>query len=313
MGDNLSLSLSIDTQKVLPDTDPLNRQIMIGIGCFCELLRMAAAEDGYHLVFDWFPNGVVNEQGLLDNRAIADISFSQGGKSDPLFAQVLERRSYKKVFTDKKINNNQLGSLIKSQTKGISLHASNSYKFVKHMRSLTVKAMEIELTTERTYLESMNLLRIGTDEVKSNPDGISLDGYTFMFLRMFGLFTHEDSRNMNSPKTLRARKELLEIIDSSHGYAWIVTPNNTRIDQITAGRNYLRTNLKVTELGLKMHPVSQSLQEFSEMREVRQQVNQLLEIAEPNRLQMLARLGYGGETDPSPRWPLDKIIKSNVV
>ena len=41
-----AITLHVDTDRLLPHTDPFNRQITIGLGCFLELLRMAAAEDG---------------------------------------------------------------------------------------------------------------------------------------------------------------------------------------------------------------------------------------------------------------------------
>ena len=47
------LTLYCDLQRLLPETDPFGRQITIGLGCFLELLRMAAAEDGYRAEIGW--------------------------------------------------------------------------------------------------------------------------------------------------------------------------------------------------------------------------------------------------------------------
>ncbi len=38
-------TLYCDLDRLLPDTDPFSRQITIGLGCFLEILRMAAAEE----------------------------------------------------------------------------------------------------------------------------------------------------------------------------------------------------------------------------------------------------------------------------
>ncbi|PHS15899.1 MAG: twin-arginine translocation pathway signal protein [Kangiella sp.] len=305
-----SLVLSLDTERMLPETDPYNRQIMIGMGCFSELLRLAAAEDGYHLVIDWFPDGVVSETGTLDNRAIASIQFVKGAEPDGLFKQVSKRRSFKKEFLDKIIDSNILNKIEDAQIEGALINLNNESIFVEKMRKLTIKAMDVELSTERTYLESINLLRIGSDEVKANPDGISLNGYSFTILRMLGLFTHEDARDMNSSGYKQSAEDLLSVLDSAYGYVWITTPGNNRLDQIKAGQNYLRVNLKVTELGLKIHPISQSLQEYDEMGGSMENVNKLTGVNAPERLQMLARLGYGEDISASPRWPVDKMIRS---
>lgn len=232
MNDDSSITLSIDTAKLLPETDPFNRQILIGMGCFSELLKMAAAEDGYQLVFNWFPDGINNETKILDNRPIAHIHFKQGGKPDPLFKQVLKRRSYKESFIEKEIDSSILNKLQQTPIRGAILSVNNSKEFIHKMRKLTVKAMDIELSTERTYHESTGLLRIGTDEVKENPDGIDLNGYTFMLLRLLGILSHEKAMDMTSIAYKMTVDSLLDVLHSTHGYLWITTPGNSRLDQI---------------------------------------------------------------------------------
>ena len=49
--------LTVDQDRMLPHTDPLNRQITIGLGCFLEVMVMAAADDGYAVDLDLFPQG----------------------------------------------------------------------------------------------------------------------------------------------------------------------------------------------------------------------------------------------------------------
>ena len=61
--------LYVDTTRLLPATDPFSRQITIGLGCFLELLQMAAAEDGYRVDVAPFPEGV--DPRVLDGRPVA--------------------------------------------------------------------------------------------------------------------------------------------------------------------------------------------------------------------------------------------------
>jgi len=49
LGEPDRVTLYVDTNRLLPHTDPYNRQITIGLGCFIELLTLAAAEDGVSL------------------------------------------------------------------------------------------------------------------------------------------------------------------------------------------------------------------------------------------------------------------------
>jgi hypothetical protein len=91
---------------------------------------------------------------------------------------------------------------------------------------------------------------------------------------------------------------------------WIKTPSNTRADQIEAGRQYVRANLRATQLGLAMHPMSQSLQEYEEVSANFRRVHDLLGAKEGERIQMLARVGYGPKIGPSPRWPIDQFVRT---
>lgn len=86
---------------------------------------------------------------------------------------------------------------------------------------------------------------------------------------------------------------------------WVTTPGNSRQHQIAAGRDWVRINLVATRLGLGVHPLSQALEEMPEMASTRARAHALL-APEGGTVQMLARPGYAGGADPSPRWPLER-------
>ena len=90
--------LFVDTTRLLPHTDPFSRQITIGLGCFLELMRMAAAADGWRVDITPFPNGF--DDKALDERPIAVATFTEDSAvaRDPLFDQVMDRRSLKEPF-----------------------------------------------------------------------------------------------------------------------------------------------------------------------------------------------------------------------
>ena len=60
----------------------------------------------------------------------------------------------------------------------------------------------------------------------------------------------------------------LEPLQTGTAYGWLVTDGNSRKDQIAAGRDYARLNLTTTEMGIAIHPNSQALQEYEEMKEL---------------------------------------------
>ena len=69
----------------------------------------------------------------------------------------------------------------------------------------------------------------------------------------------------------------------------------------------MRINLKATELGIGVQPLSQALQEFPEMAPLYARVHEMLAPG-GGTVQMWTRLGYGPGVGPSPRWPLDAKI-----
>ena len=100
-----------------------------------------------------------------------------------------------------------------------------------------------------------------------------------------------------------------DIYGSIPAAIWIMTPGNSRLDQLEAGRRYVRANLRATAMGLAMHPLSQSLQEYQEVSGLFKRIHAILGAKQSERLQMLARIGYGPRVEPAPRWPLETHLR----
>ena len=112
-----------------------------------------------------------------------------------------------------------------------------------------------------------------------------------------------------------AIKSQLERFDknlaSTPGFFWIVTQGNSRLQQIQAGRSYVRAQLAATAHGLRMHPLSQALQEYPEQVGPYKAIRRLLGAEQPGHtVQMWVRLGFGQRASPSPRRPLAAFLKA---
>jgi hypothetical protein len=305
------ISLFVDTDKMLPHTDPYNRQITIGLGCFLELLRMATAEDGYRAVIERFPEGY--DDAALDAKPVAVVSLRKDKEvqKDPLFAHVLNRRSLKEPFdTSKPVSSEILQALENVVLPDNRVGTSKDSKFVDSMRDLTARAMDIEVKTPRTYQESVDLFRIGKAEVEKNPDGIDFSGPMFDTLGATGLFTRESALDTTTATYQQGMDAVMTPLATAMGYVWLVSRTNTRLDQLNAGRDWIRINLAATGKNVGLHPISQALQEYPEMKTQFDRCRKIL-AADGGTVQMLGRLGYAEAVPPSPRWPLEsKIIKA---
>ncbi|MEP0519603.1 MAG: twin-arginine translocation pathway signal protein [Hyphomicrobiales bacterium] len=297
--------LYADMNRLLPHTDPFNRQITIGLGCFLELMAMAAAEDGVAVSFDIFPEG--EDAARLDGRPVAIATFAKarGVAPDPLFAHVMERRSLKEPYDlTRPVSNGLLKTVSQSVRHGSSVGTTNEPAEVQALRELSNKALRIEVETPRTYKESVDLFRIGHEEIEANPDGIDFSGPLFETLHLTGMFSREAALDTSSSTYAQGMDAVLENTDTAMAHIWLVTANNARRNQIDAGRDWLRINLATTSLGISTQPLSQALQEYTEMAALYDKIHAMFAPG-GGTVQMFARLGYAAPVAASPRWPLD--------
>ena len=312
-----ALTLFCDLDRLLPETDPPNRQIVIGLGAFLELLRQAAANDGYKLEVIPFPEG--EPQPRLDQRPVAQVKFIQDADvmKDPLFGYALDRRTSRLPFDqDRAVEAQVLNRLdLSLQGDGGEFEWVNDARNIAGLKEICRKGWQIEATTKRKHLESVNLMRIGETEINANPDGVSLSGAFMEGTSAIGVMSRE---KMGDPSS-RAFQGGLDfydgLIDSAMGFGWLATSHNTRRDQLRAGASWIRLHLGATKEGLSLHPLSQVLQEFLEMTEMFEEIHDFTGIRRPvtvtdGRIQGLFRFGYAKDLPPAPRWPLtSRIIK----
>lgn len=284
----------------LPQTDPFDRQLTIGMGCFLETLHMAAAEDGFDARITLFP------QGEGPDAPTAHIRLTPGGRPDPLFAQVMARRTNRAAYDDRAIAPEVMTAVLAAAQ---GARATRDPDQVQALRDLTVDAMQVEMLTHDTHMESMNLTRIGAKEINANPDGISLRGPMMEGLASIGMLSREQMSDPDSAGFQQTMTAVLNPMKATPAYVWLPTPGNSRRDQIAAGRTWMRLHLSATAQGLAMQPVSQALQEYDEVQPHYRAVHSLLAEGE-ERVQMLGRIGYGPAQPPAPRWPLETRLKN---
>jgi hypothetical protein len=309
-----------DLDRRLPMTDPYDRQITIGFGCFLELAQIAAAQRGIRLEISRFPEG--EPQPRLDRRPIARVRFvaASAVERDPLFAAILERRSTKDAFEPRVPDAAQLQPLNVSTAiapgAAWQIIATEADPVrVAAIRALVLEAVAIEMRTRRTHLESVALVRIGADEVDRYPDGIDLSGPGIEAMAAAGLISRAALADPASPAFRQGETMMVETYGAAPAFVIVSTSHNDRWSQLEAGRLYVRANLQATGAGLAMHPMSQALQEYPEMANV---YGRMQALARPSfapghiggepiagQVQMLARIGFAPKASPSPRWPLE--------
>jgi hypothetical protein len=319
-----AISLYTDPERTLPETDPLGRQILIGHGAFLELLVVALAEQGLAAQVQLWPQGEL-PAALADwpsaNRPVAHIKLQAGDRKDPLFAQILKRRTPKTVYdTARPVPPDQLQQLlaaVEGSATSPSIRVGGTVEAARlgAMRELCWEAAKVEINTERTMMESMRLVRVGPDEILQHRDGISINSPFVRAVTALGMFDRQQFPTPGSAGHKNAMERFEEHSLSAMGFVWLSSPN-TRAHQVNAGRAYVRLQLQATAMGIGMHPMSQALQEFPEMRPHYEQVHQLLlrqaapRTAQDETLQMFCRIGYSTAGAATPRRALEKFVRS---
>ena len=99
------ISLICDAGRLLPETDPHGRQILIGCGAFIELMVIAATERGVRAEVIEFPDGEPADGELPGGHVVARVRLhaDPAVPRDPLFAQIRLRRTHKGEYDDSRV------------------------------------------------------------------------------------------------------------------------------------------------------------------------------------------------------------------
>lgn len=309
LGTDDQVTLFCDPTRLLPVTDPFGRQILIGLGAFVETFAIAAATAGRGTQVTLFPDGFPDER--VDARPIAILRLTGPAEPDLLFPFILKRRSVKTPYDmTRVIPADAIAALAAAKTTGVdALKIVTDAPEVAVMRGFMSRAGEIEVGTPRTWKESVDLMRMGRAENLANPDGISMDGPFIEKLVAEGKINREIMADTSHPAFRAGAERWTASTVATPAALWFSTPNNSRADQIAAGRAWMRIALTAVAHGLSLHPMSQVLQEYPEMAGEFAAFHAHVGIKTPARVQMLARLGYGPAVGPTPRWPLETRMK----
>lgn len=304
--------LTADLTRMLPVTDPPNRQITIGCGAFLELLDMAARENNHRTEISLWPEG--EPQPVLDARPVARIRLVKDSNApkDPLYAQITQRRTNREPFDVMRLPASaDLDSVVAAATTGGLISGKVvEPNAVAGLRDLVWRGWTREMATPAALKESVDVMRIGAREIAMHRDGIAMDGAMIEVLKAVGMLSREAMLDPKSEANKQGAAIWKPLADTSPAFVWMRSVDNSRATQIAAGRAYARANLEATARGLAMHPWSMALQEYPEVADLYAEQQAMLGGTAAAPVQMLARIGYGKTVKPAPRRGLSDHLKA---
>lgn len=313
-----AIVLHVDRTRLLPETDPWFRQIVVSQGTFLEALVLALQARGVVARVSLFPDGEPGAR-MLDDRPVARVDWpGRTSTPDPLFAQLLSRQTAKVDYdTARTVDPATLQALADSVVDpGVRFGGTVDPARLEALRAVCWESAKVELLTPRTVMESVRLTRIGPAEIAAHRDGIAINSLVPRLADAVGAFDRDHPPAEGSTAYQQMMRRFEGHSRTAMGFVWLSTRpgdgTGTRSAEVRAGRTYLRLQLQAAALGLQVHPMSQALQEFAEMRPLYDRLHGLLvgRPAAEETVQLFCRIGHAPPQQHTPRRGVDAIVRA---
>jgi hypothetical protein len=303
--------LFFDQDRMLPHTDPPGRQVHISHGTLIEMTAIAATSLGFRTEVDVLPDGAMSipEFGTKPTATVRLVT-EPGLEADPLFAQILERRSSRLAHQGPPLADQERAHIERNADfPGVEVGWIPGDQRTRVLE-IAAQAMTIEAEDHDLYDETRIWFRYSDREIAQKGDGLHADtaGLSGLSLALGRKFINNG--NWHKPYNRGPYlKGFRRSVSATTALLTLTTATNTMRDWIVTGRAYVRAQLSAGSLGLRFQPISQVLQEFPQMDQLRTEMEQLVGITAPAKLQMLVRVGRTTPPALSPRRDLRAIIQ----
>lgn len=309
------LDVYVDQTRLLNEVDPNARQAHVSLGCFLENLIVAARHRGRAPTTTYFPEGEYGRE-TVEDRPVARIHLTDEEADDQeLFEPIAERRTNKRIFEQgRAIPSVELAKLHNSNVEeNVRIELFEEAETREELTELCRRAMEVEVSSRERNRELARWFRLSDEELLDRCDGFSIahsgsSGIAKWFTETF-ILNRERIENPNGMFARQAISMAEKQAGSASAFALVATNGNTRLDQLLAGRSYQVLQLKATRLGIATHPLSQPIEEYTDMGQVRSDFHEATGLSEGETAQMFLRLGYAESVPHTPRRPVDAIIR----
>ncbi len=312
-----SFDLYVDQSRLLPETDPPARQIHIGQGTFLEGISIAGSAMGIRTEIKLFPEGEYNNQ-IIEDKPVARVRIFRDKSmlKDSLAAFMKERQSNKRVYRDEAVSTKLLDKILGDLDNPDIQVAYTTQNRIRRVLSVQMKeAMAIETSGPARHKETVNMFRFADEEVLKTRDGFTIGnsgmtGLKRWIVETLFLGTRKDAEATDSAFAKEGIQLTGNQAESAAAFGWIISKQNRRQDQVRVGRLYMRINLLATQAGIALHPMSQILEEYTEMGQLQNEFLTTLGVQKGQTVQMLFRMGVAEPVPHTLRRNVPQILAS---
>lgn len=313
---DLAFDLTVDPERLLPRSDPPFRQTHIGQGTFLENAHLAAGALGYRAEIEYFPHGMYGDTEL-EAKPVARVQMVEDPtvERDPLFEMLAMRSTNKRAYEGPPLTPAELRALEHAyDTKDFPLALVIEPTRLQDLAGLMLRGMAAEVASNERNLETLEWFRFDDREIERHRDGFGLasSGISGPVKWIAENLVLSRDRSVANPGRFASETVKLAArqANSTLAFGCVCSRGNSRLDQVLTGRAYERLNLTATALGLAIQPMSQTLQEYPEARELRNELIEIARLPDGHTPQLPFRLGRARPVTHTPRRSIDDLIRS---
>jgi hypothetical protein len=292
--DDFTMHLYVDEKRLLPATDPPARQIHMSAGCFLETMAHGATLFGYEAGVVLFPEGY--SSGLdFGGKPVAKVALKKAGSAPSPLAHYITRRQTSRVaYTGDMLTDSEFQGLK-------TLSGDHHGELLFYNRDLSgfldvfYEAFAMESRTYATNEETRRWFRFSEEKRREKRDGLSVpQGGVGGLAKVFAEASLKDGdeKTWHGEKSIEGSlKNFKKGLESSKGIVIWKTKTNGFEDWVRSGMDYAKFSLAMTKMGFYAHPCNQVIQEYPEMNALRARFDSMMRVREPEKIQMIVRIG----------------------
>jgi hypothetical protein len=280
-----------DFTRRLPVVDPDDRELYISLGCALENLRLAAQQNGFQSLIDYFP---AEDSDCLRVKLQSEPTLP----ADPLFDAIARRQCTRSEYNGKPVPPADLKRLVELPLEAdVSLNIFSEAGQIDRLVEAINAGNRQQFTNPDFMDELITWIRFNEAEATRTQDGLfsRCSGNPTvprwigkLFLKMSGA----DSTVKSDEKKVR----------SSAGMAVIATQADDRAAWVKAGQVYERFALTAASMTVRNAFMNQPV----EVPELRAQLQNSMDLGAA-RPQLVLRFGYAEEMPRSLRRPVNQV------
>lgn len=262
----MEVTISLESERMLPETDPLNRQLILSLGAFTAVAEMKAAELGYKLESEWVGPQLVKDHfdlslPLITYKLVKSDVITSNDLIDTITSPTV-KYAVQEIDLDKKWGE---GITEKYSNNTVNFWIIDDKHEVDQLKQIALDAFIVEMENPATRDESVINTHIGKNIREEKPYGITLlpnfkkGSFPIMefFAALFPL--KDDAFSEQSIKMFEKALTPAQILVS------MTTVDNRLETQYRSGIEMQKMWMEFIGNNYSLLPLSQGLQEYDEV------------------------------------------------